>query len=126
MNKILIVTALAVSIGGCAQIQKALTPQTNPVNTTNLYEGELLFDGTVKTFNELKGLCAQRVLPSKCRTYVIQGQSLIGKAYAADKAAQSFVTNNPTLDATNVVQAFINILNTFQATTSALSATKAQ
>ncbi len=124
--RILVIATVAISLGACAQIQKALTPQTNPVNTTNLYEGELLFDGTVKTFNELKGLCAQRVLPSKCRTYVIQGQSLIGKAYAADKAAQNFVTANPTLDATNVVQALIGILNDFQATTAALSATKAQ
>lgn len=126
MNRILIVAAIALSVGGCAQIQKALTPQANPVSATNLYEGELVFDGAVKTFNELKGLCAARVLPSKCRTYVIQGQSLIGKSYAADKAAQNFVTNNPTLDATNVVQAFINILSDFQATVTALGATKAQ
>ncbi len=112
---------LAFALAACAV--NPLTPVTNPVNVTNLYEAELVFDATLKTFNKLKSLCAQRVLPSTCRTYVIQGQGLIRKTYAADKAARDFVKNNPTLDAFNVVQAFTGLVSTFKGTTDALSKT---
>jgi len=113
----------AFALAGCTAVNP-LASVTNPVNTTNLYQGELVFDATLKTFNELKGLCVSRVLPSKCRTYVVQGQGYIRKAYAADIAARKFVTNNPTLDATNVVQAFVGIVSNFKSTVDSLSATK--
>ena len=76
------------------------------------------------TFKELKTLCANRVLPPACRTYVKQGQGLIVKAEAADVAARQFVKNNPTLDATNVVQAFTGLVATFKDNVNSLSAVK--
>lgn len=113
----IVVLSFAILLAGCASI-------TNPVSSTNLYQAELLFDGTVKTFNELKDLCAQRALPSSCRTYVVKGQKLIVQASAADIAARKFVDDNPTLDATNVVQAFTGLVSTFKTTVDTLSATK--
>lgn len=126
MKKILIIATVAFGLGGCAQLQKVLTPQPNPLNTTNLYEGELVFDGSVKTFNTLKGLCVRRVLPAVCRTYVFKGQNIIRNAYAADTAAQRFVAANPTLDATNVIQAFTGLVTDFKTNLDNLSATKGQ
>lgn len=120
--KIAAIFVLSFAVAGCGI--NPLSSVANPVTNTDLYKAEIVFDGTVKTFNELKGLCANRVLPSACRTYVIKGQSLIVKAYAADAAAQKFVANNPTLDATNVVQAFTGLVSTFQTTVNNLSATK--
>jgi len=113
---------LTLFLGACAI--NPLATVTNPVNTSRLYQAELVFSGSVKTFNELKGLCARRVLPSTCRTYVIKGQGLIRKAYAADISARTFVQNNPTLDATNVVQAFVGLVSNFNSTVDGLSAIK--
>lgn len=122
MRNIALVVLLLLT--GCANGVNPFTVIVNPINNSNLYEAELVFDGTVKTFNELKGLCARRVLPRACRTYVIQGQGYIVQAYAADKAARAFSTQNPTLDATNVVQAFTGIVANFKATVVALGALK--
>ena len=80
----------------------------------------------MKTFNTLKGMCARRVLPPVCRTYVNNGRDIIINANAADKAAQRFVDNNPTLDATNVVQAFTGLVNDFQNNLTGLSALRAK
>ena len=123
MMKKLLPFLSALGLVGCTVINP-LASVTNPINTTNLYQGELAFDAGLKTFNSLKGLCAQRVLPSTCRTYVISGQRLIRKIAAADVAARSFVDNNPTLDATNVVQAFTGLVSNFNTTVDALGATK--
>jgi hypothetical protein len=122
MNRIIPIV-LALALAGCAGLNP-FSPVKNPVSATNLYEAELVFDGTLKTFIELKGLCVNRALPSVCRTYVKTGQGYIVNAYAADKAARSFIAYNPTLDATNVVQAFTGIVSNFQATVNSLSATK--
>lgn len=107
---------LALALTACASVPNA-TP-------TQLYQAELVFDGAVKTFNELKGLCASKALPSSCRGYVVTGQGVIRQAYAADVAARQFIKNNPTLDATNVIQAFTGLVSTFQSNITALSATK--
>ena len=114
----------ALGLAGCSWSINPLASVTNPVNTTNLYQAELVFDGSLKTFNELKGLCANRVLPSTCRRYVLQGQPLIIKIAAADAAARRFVDNNPTLDATNVVQAVTGLVSNFKTTVDNLSATR--
>ena len=126
MKKLLLTIALTIGLSGCVN-GKLINPfasVANPISSTSLYEGELVFDGTLKTFLELKGLCANRVLPPACRTYVVAGQKIIVQAYAADKAARAFIAYNPTLDATNVVQAFTGIVSNFQATVNSLSATK--
>ena len=57
-------------------------------------------------------------------TPVLPADTQIVKAYAADKAAREFVANNPTLDATNAVQAFTGIVSTFKTNVDNLSATK--
>ena len=121
MKRIIIAAALSLSLVACASLST-----TNPVNGNNMYQAELVFDATLKTFNELKGLCANRVLPPVCRTYVVKGQGIIIKTYAADKAARNFATNNPTIDATNVVQAFTGLVSDFKGTVDTLSATKGQ
>ena len=97
MKNILRVLALTAALGlaGCSWSINPLASITNPVNTTKLYQAELVFDGSLKTFNELKGLCANRVLPSTCRRYVLQGQPLIIKIAAADAAAPPSLPKPP-------------------------------
>lgn len=125
MKKILAVIAITLSVVGCTQLKEALTPRPNPLTAADLYKVELVFDGSVKTFNALKGLCARRALPPVCRTYVNKGIGIIDKANAADKTAQKFVAENPTVDATTVIGAFTGLANDFESNLSNLSATKA-
>ncbi len=113
----------ALTLSACGTVNP-FQSVTNPISGTNLYEAELVFDASVKTFNELRGLCARRVLRPTCRTYVVQGQNIIRNAYAADLSARNFVKNNPTIDATNVIQAFVGIVSDFKNTVAVLSATK--
>jgi len=110
-------------LAACANFNP-LASVTNPVNTTRLYQAELVFSASLKTFNTYKDLCVRRVIASTCRTYVVQGQGLIRKASAADVAARNFVDKNPTLDATNVVQAFTGLVSDFTGTVDKLSAIK--
>lgn len=116
-----VVIGVSLALAGCIN---PLTQISNPATPTSLYEGELVFKGTLVTFKELKGLCATRVLPPVCRTYVVKGQGYIRQASAADIAARAFIKNNPTLDATNVVQAFTGLVSNFKTTVDSLSATK--
>lgn len=118
MRKVLALV-LALPLAGCFNPFVSIP---NPANQTNLYQAELIFDGSVKTFNELKALCANRTLPPKCRTYVKQGQGLIIKARDADLAAREFVDSNPTLDATSIVSAFTTLASQFVTTTNNLGA----
>ena len=122
MKKIILATTLCFGLSAC---MNPLAPITNPVSATNLYQAEIAYDAGIKTFNELKDLCVNRTLPSVCRTYVVQGQGYIRKADAARVAAERFIDNNPTIDATNVVQAFTSLVSAFQSRVSALSAIKA-
>lgn len=124
MKKFFAVILVSFGLAACANIPNPFAVVTNPISSTNLYQGELAFDASLKVFIELKGLCANRVLPPACRTYVVKGQKIIIQVYAADKAARVFITQNPTLDATNVVGAFTGLVSNFKDTVGALSATK--
>lgn len=121
MKKIVLAIALCLGLAGCLN---PFATVTNPVSATNLYQAEIAYDAGIKTFNELKDLCANRTLPPKCRTYVVQGQGIIRKADAARVAAENFIDNNPTLDATRVVAAFTNLTAAFQDRLNALSEVK--
>lgn len=106
---------LALGLIGCASIP-------NPLSSTNLYQGELVFDAALKTFNKGKDLCARRVISSSCRTYVIKGQKLIVQIASADQAARNLVDNGAaTIDITNAAQTFTGLVSTFDATATSLS-----
>jgi hypothetical protein len=121
MKRAILILALSIGLGACNTFNPFQTVQ-NPVSATNLYEAELIYSATIKTFNELKSWCASRVLPPACRTYVKKGQGYIVRADAARRSAEYFVDNNPTLDATNVVRAFTGVVSQFKTTVDALSA----
>ena len=115
MNAIRVI-AITALLGLAACGMNPLASVTNPVNTTKLYQAELVFDASLKTFNKYKDLCTRRVIASQCRTYVFEGQKIIRKANAADIAARNFVDKYPLLDATNVVQAFSGLVGDFNGT----------
>lgn len=110
---------LALGLMGCGG---QLPSITNPVTNTNLYQGELVLDAALKTFNKGKDLCERRVISSTCRTYVIKGQKLIVNIAAADQAARDLVDDGAsTIDITNAVQTFTGLVSTFNTTAATLS-----
>lgn len=80
MRKYLLAAGLALALGGCA-----LTDQVKIAT----YSADLTFDGAVKAFKEVRSLCANHTLPTSCRGYIVQGQAIIAKAYAAEKIGNS-------------------------------------
>lgn len=111
---------LALGLAGCGF--NPLSTVTNPVNTTNLYQGELVFDGALKTFNAGKDLCVRRIISSTCRTYVVKGQKMIVQIAAADQSARKLVdSGTTTINVTNAVQTFVGLVSTFDATAVSLS-----
>lgn len=125
MRKILLAVVLALGVAGCVNGQ-LVTSIPNPVTNSNLYEGELVFEASLKTFNKLKELCANRVLPPACRTYVIKAQAVIPKIAKADLAARDFITNNPTINPATIISVFTGLVSGFKANVDSLSATQIQ
>lgn len=118
MRKILTAFAVTASLSLAAcdwqSTQAVFTGVKNPVTASNLYEANLAYDGALKAFNKMKDLCARRVIPNTCRTYVIKGQQVIPQAENARKTAQSFIRNNPTLDASSLVSAFTTLIGALE------------
>lgn len=116
MKKLMLVAVLAVGLSGCdwQTTQAVFTGVKNPVTASNLYEANLAYDGALKAFNKMKALCAQRVIPNSCRTYVIKGQQVIPQIESARKTAQIFIRNNPTLDASSLVSAYTTLIVALQ------------
>lgn len=117
MRKLALVLAVAFSLTACVSVP-------NPITGNTLDASEIAFDASLKTFNELKALCANRTLPPACRTYVIQGQAIIKNAAAADIAARNFVRNNPNINPTSVVTVYSNFVSDFQNTVAHLTQIK--
>jgi hypothetical protein len=100
MRRVLAATALAAAIGlaGC---------QTDGLVTTGQYTADLTFDGAEKAFNGFRTLCAQKAIPASCRAYVVTGQAIIRKAYAAEQAGNS-------AEVTAGLQALVAIVTSLQ------------
>lgn len=116
MKKVIIAIVFALGVSACDPVTIPNPFQTyqNPVTASNLYEANLAYDAALKAFNKMKSLCAQRVIPNSCRTYVLKGQQIIPKAESARKIAQDFIRQNPTLDATSLVKAFTALVGNLQ------------
>ena len=120
MKKIFFALVAALSVAACDPItfQNPFPSVQNPISASNLYEANLAYDGVLKAFNKMKSLCARRVIPSTCRTYVIKGQQVIPQAEQTRKIATSFIRQNPTLDASSLVRAFTTLIAALQANAS--------
>jgi hypothetical protein len=116
--KIIAVCLLALSLTACAGIP---SPIVNPVTTTSLYDVEAVYGTT------LVGAVAYRNLPlcKKSNPFsasnICAYRSIIVKMQAADRKAQiaivagrKFITQNPTIDATSVINIAANAVATFQ------------
>lgn len=116
MKKFLAITVIALGISACdpVTIPSPFPSAQNPITVRNLYEANLAYDGALKAFNKMKSLCAQRIIPNTCRTYVIEGQRLIPQIEYTRKTAQDFIKRNPTLNAGSLVDAYTTLVISLQ------------
>jgi hypothetical protein len=98
--RIILAFALALSLASCA---------TNPIANSTLYSAKLTFDASLKTFIAFKNACAAKALPSACRTYVVKGQGIVAKAYAAEKIANSAAMASAVNELSGVIAALGNL-----------------
>jgi uncharacterized protein YceK len=113
MRKIIIALTLALSLGACATVQ-------NPINSTQLATIEsaygVVLAGAVAYRNRprctktalesVSNLCARRSIVIRLQDADRQAQIALGKA-------RVFTANNPTLDASSLLQAAQAAVNAF-------------
>ena len=126
MKRILVTVLLALALAGCARdangnLVNPLASFANPIKPAALDQAEILYDGSLKLFVRYRDLCAQRAIGPSCRTYVRTAQGVIPRAEGARAAAENFVTNNPTLDATQIISVYSNAVADFTDATNKLA-----
>lgn len=116
MRKIFLALVVALGVTACdpVTVPNPFISVQNPITTRNLYEANLAYSAALKAFNKMKSLCANRVIPPTCRTYVIEGQRVIPQIEQARKTAQDFIRRNPNLNAGSLVDAYTTLVIVLQ------------
>ncbi len=132
MKRILIVPALfaVLALGGCAGLKSAVetvtTTITNPINSTDIYRIKNVYAATLQLAVEYRQYCWARsyavlmadiVAKPLCqnRRVVVRAMQVARpKAASAIRSADSFVRNNPTLNAGTVISAAWAAVTDFQ------------
>jgi hypothetical protein len=132
MKRLLVICALALSLGGCAGtpldklVTAVTTTITNPVGEVNIYQVQNGYAAALELFAGYRKYCWARpfkaltddpVSKPICqhrRSIVRAGQLAKANARAALVTAENFIANNPTLNAASVVQAAWTAVSDFQ------------
>lgn len=137
MKRFLILCAVALSLGGCATVggvvEGALNLPANiltgtvrnPVAPVNIYQARVVYASTLEIANGYREYCWSKSyavlmadpvgrICQRRRAIVRALQAADTKAYSALRTADSFVRNNPTLDATTVIREAIVAVRSFQ------------
>lgn len=135
---LLLLSSLAV--GGCATLDKVATAVTttitNPVDNVDLYRVKNVYAASLTVANGYRSYCYAReyavlmadpVAKPLCRSrrsVVRAMQAADRKAFAAIKTADTFIANNPTLNATSVLGAAWTAVTQFQSLTAQYAAAR--
>ncbi len=133
MKRLLLIPLLFVglALGGCWQTFEAVTKGitttiTNPVVGKNIYQAKLVYASALEISVKYREYCwsqpyavlmADPIAKPICqnrRPTVRRMQQAKVKASAAIRTADNFVRNNPTLNATNAIQAAWTAVTDFQ------------
>lgn len=133
MNRFLapLVLAISLTLAGCGGnigkvISAATTTVKNPVSTTDIYRAKNVYAASLELAVKYRQYCwgkpyrailADSVAKPVCqhrRAVVRKIQSADAKAYSAITRADSFVRNNPTLNAATVISEAWDAVRAFQ------------
>lgn len=101
MKRLLITITLALTLGGCALFRA----YDNPVGPNQLAAVESAYGIALSVAVAYHDACGRKVIPSSCRPIVVRMQTVGAVAHRSVITARNFVRQNPTLDASSVVQA---------------------
>ena len=109
MKKLLIVAALGLSLGGCAQLQMigtgislATKSITNPVTKSDEAKIELAFDTAVQVMLTYKKACVAGTVDKNCKANIALVQPYTRQAKPLVAQLRSFVDTNDQINATVV------------------------
>ena len=112
MRKLLVVSVLALGLGGCAF--NPFASVTNPVSKDTLAKLEAGYGVAASIALGYRNACAKKEIPPSCRPIVVQIQNADNYAHGQILVARNFVRNNPTIDATALILTAQNALTAFQ------------
>lgn len=122
MKKILFVAFLGLSLAGCAgTLQKIETTATTvkakivqAVTPQNADTVEAAYGSALAIAVGYRDLCKRKVINKKCWLVIAKMQPYENTAYNAIKAMRKFVTDNPNIDASSIVQVAWNAVQSFK------------
>lgn len=120
MRKIFLIIGLAVALGGCSfetvknAIAVATSSAVNPVSTTRLSQAVSAYGVTLSGMVAYRDSCNKKLIGRSCRDIVVKLQEADKKAQVAIIEANTFVKNNPTLNASGVIETAISSINAFK------------
>lgn len=118
MKKLLLVAALALSLGGCVTLDSVgniLTPTPNVITKQTLSDFE---NGMIIAFSGLKAYkqsCTAGALPKSCYTTIAQIQVYTKQIPAVLANVRNFVKNNDQVNALQYFAEAKSLLNQFEA-----------
>lgn len=102
MRKIILLAVLALSLGGCALFESF----RNPIQRNQLAEIESGYGLALTAAVGYRDLCDKKIIKRATCAPVVSAMQLADRsAEAALNAADDFVEDNPTLDASSVISA---------------------
>lgn len=107
MKKFLIL-ALVLNLGACAQVQKFKDEIVATVTPTNINKVQDAYGAALALAVGYRDLCQRKVIDKSCWNVIAMLQPYENKAYNAVTAARNFVTANPNLDATSLLNAALS------------------
>ena len=127
LRNLLIAGAIAVAMGGCAQLSALGTgfslvtaSVTNPVTPTMLYEAESGFRVAVAALEVYKKACAANAADKSCKVNVAAVQKYTVQIPPYLTQARAFVKNNDQLNAVNTYNALVALITQAQTTATSL------
>lgn len=134
MKRLFIILAVTLSLGGCANLGKVAefvtTGITNPVGAVNIYQAKNVYASALEIAAGYREYCWSRAYAALMADPVAKPicqnrrpimrtiQDADNKAFAAIQRAENFVRNNPTLNASAVINEALAAVSAFQSITS--------
>lgn len=108
--KILLALFLALNLSACA----ALKTVNNPLTPNNITVVEDAYGAAIAVAVTYRRTCVARLIEKSCFNTLERLKPYEAKAWNALKIAQRFVKDNPTLDATSIINLAMQAIKAFQ------------
>lgn len=115
MRKFLIVLALLVPLGGCANLQPLFQNYNNPITKQTLYNVENAAIVAFAGLNAYKKSCAQGLIPPTCKDTIAKIQSYTREIPTLLTQLRVFVKNNDQVNARVAYAAITSLISQLQA-----------